>query len=295
MINAIDMKFYTHAGLFHADEVMAFAITHLAGLTSADELVRLTDLDNIPSGGIVADIGREWIPAKRKFDHHQGFFLRDNGYPLASAGMVWEEFGEVVVANLYGEYDTQIAARRVSTTLIQGIDAHDADNSYNLSASCCAGDVRVLSLSNVISMYNGPDVNDHENQRHQFLRAAHLAVTLLLKAVDEAVEFVKTRRNFNAKVLLGGRLLVLEEGCPWKEIVEEDYPSALYVISPSNHPGSPFSMIAVPVKPSSREVKKPIERPDWFKGFIHQGKWIAGGKSVEELTKLAIHSMTRST
>lgn len=54
------MKYYTHSGFFHADEVAGYAICRLAGV--CDQLVRLTDLSSIPSNGIVADIGRDWSP-----------------------------------------------------------------------------------------------------------------------------------------------------------------------------------------------------------------------------------------
>lgn len=46
-----------------------------------------------------------------------------------------------------------------------------------------------------------------------------------------------------------GKLIILSEGLPWKEIVHVSCPNALFVISPSNHPGSLWSMVAVPVNP----------------------------------------------
>ena len=89
-----------------------------------------------------------------------------------------------------------------------------------------------------------------------------------------------------------GQVIILSEQLPWKEIVHEQHEDTLFVIAPSNHPGSKFSMVAVPVEPDSREVKVQIQRPEWFDGFIHQGKWIAGGNSVKELRQLAWFNIT---
>lgn len=291
------MNYYTHAGLFHADEVFGYAICRMA-MNNID-LVRLTDLSMIPDDGIVADIGREWAPGQRKFDHHQGFFTRENGMPYASAGMIWEAYGPAAVKKV-AEIDSEDFVNevwlRVDETLIQGIDAHDSDNKYKLEATCSGGKVRVMSLPNVISSFNSQDVSDHEAQYDLFKTAAELAEIMIENHIEQAVKFIEANNKFVDVAIFSkdDKFIILEEGMPWKEIVHEEYPETLYVISPSNHPGSPFSMIAVPVEPESREVKCPIERPSWFEGFIHQGKWIAGGQSVDELINLAEYNIANN-
>jgi len=287
-------KYYTHAGVFHADEITGYAICVCAGAVSGteDSVIRLTDLTNIPDDGIVADIGREHNPEELRFDHHQGFFLRDNGYPLASAGMLWKAFGEEAVAQVAyqgthppGE-DLKFIADRVDETLIQGIDAHDADSTYKVTATCSAGTVRINTLSNIIASLNQD--NDHD-QPFAWFDAYRICRRVLEAHIWAAYRHLKAVRKFDSVVTpkLGGEVLVLAEGLPWKEIVHEKYPDAAFVIAPSNHPGSPYSMIAVPFTPDSRKVKVPIGRPEWFDGFIHQGQWIAGGTSVDELLRLA--------
>jgi len=288
------LPFYTHAGFFHADEVSAYAICRLADVISG--LNRLTDLGNIPDDGIVADIGREYGPARLRFDHHQGIIRRGNGYPYASAGLIWKEFGLMAVTEMMpqlAEKPTRARAivKRVDETLIQGIDAHDADNSYALSATCSAGSVRVNTISNVIASMNGDDVSDHERQKLVFLIAADIMENLLRIHIIAAAKFFEACDLFDTLASVEGEVITLSESLPWREIVHERYPDALFVISPSNHPGNPWSMTAVSVTPESRELKQPIERPDWFEGFIHQGKWIAGGSSIEELKKLAAYNV----
>ncbi len=286
-------KFYTHSGFFHADEVTAYAILELTGV--CDGFFRLTDLNNIPDDGFVADIGREWDEDKDRYDHHQGFYLRErDGYPMASAGMVWESYWlDAIEACGFGGA-SGLMCDRVVETLIRGIDAHDADSAYEVSATCSAGKVRALTISHIIAGMNGEDVSDHAGQAIRFRQAADLMKSILVSQIKAAGRFIEACNVFDTVAEIEGQVITLSEGLPWKEIVHERHPNALYVISPSNHPGNPWSMVAVPVEPESREVKQPIERPEWFSGFIHQGKWIAGGSSPEELKRLANFNITET-
>ena len=287
------MKYYTHAGLFHADEVFGYAICRMACV--CDSLERLTDLNNIPEDGIVADIGRVHDPERHRYDHHQGMLYRENGMPYASAGLLWEQFGleaiEIYIpSELYADHGfwSEVHAR-VDHVLIQGLDAHDSDSEYKASFSCSGGDIRGITLPNVVSMYNTKDVNDQGVQNRAFDKASEFAIHILENSIERAVKFCLDQRKFDevAQIRHDGAVIVLSESLSWKETVHEKHPRARYIIGPSNHPGNPWSMIAVPVSPESRELIMPIERPEWFTGFIHVGKWIAGGESIDQLDELA--------
>ena len=286
-----EKTYYTHAGLFHCDEVAGFAICRLAGVV--DYLARMTDVNMIPDRGVVADIGRVHDPKRRRFDHHQAFMTRENGYPLASAGLLWQEYGIKALERLMVENPKEVHDL-VDERLIQGIDAHDADGSYHFDAECCAGPVRAMSLPMAISAFNHHDVNAHGIQHQNFQEAARFFETVLVGVIRQADAFVKARDQFEkiARFEESGRVIVLESPAPWKEIVHEKHPNAIFVISPSAHPGSPYSMTAVPVHPDRRSIKCFIRRPEWFSGFIHEGKWIAGGESVDELLRLAQYNLS---
>lgn len=89
----------THNGLFHSDEVVACAIIKLMveKLYSSQDKVRIIrtrDLDILNSEcDYVVDVGGG------KFDHHQkgGNGQRIDGTKYASAGLVWKEFGYVIL------------------------------------------------------------------------------------------------------------------------------------------------------------------------------------------------------
>ena len=282
------LTYYTHGGLFHCDEVTGFAICKLAGI--CDSFVRLTDISNIPTDGLVADIGRVDDPENYRFDHHQDFLLRDNGYPYASAGLLWAEFGRTIIRK-YTNQNIDVIWERVDKKLIQGIDAHDSDAKYFINTICSAGEVEILSLPNVISQFNSKDVSNAEAQDFCFGLAVDLITNVLESVINQAIKYFEDIVKFDSVFILDGEVGYLREGLSWKEIVAERYPNLKFMIHPSNHPGNPYSMIAVPITPISREVKVPIERPEWFKGFIHNGKWIAGSDSIAELLDLAKYNL----
>ncbi len=281
------MMYYTHAGLFHCDEVTGYAICRLAGVCDDFKRLTSTDEESLPTDGLIADIGRKYDPSALRFDHHQGFLLREDGYPYASAGLLWKEFGMRIIEKHFGEENKELIWKRVDDRLIKGIDAGDSDNAYSLVGSCCAGEVNVVCLAMIVGGMNGSDVMDHHRQNVCFESAVNLVHQILVKNIESASKFYHDMNRFDDLITVEGKIAVLSEVCAWKEIVHERHPELEFVILPSSHPGNPVSMLSVPVKPNSRELKRNIERPEWFKGFIHQGKWIAGGSSVEEMKNLA--------
>lgn len=288
------MIYYTHSGRFHCDETTGYVITKLARICTA--AVRLTSLDNLPINGIIADIGREYDSEKNRFDHHQGLLLRSNGFPYASAGLLWAKYGEDVVKNILPKCrDVAEVAEMVDVELIQGIDAHDADDSYSAYANSSNGEVRIHTLPNIVSLFNTDDINDHEAQHNAFMIASSLIESVIKKIVKNCNAYLEDKKDFERIVEVENQVAVIPRPLKWQKIVgEPHYYYIVYVISPSSHPGNPYSMTAVSKNLNSREVKLPIERPEFFKGFIHQGKWIAGAETIQELKDLANYNLNRT-
>lgn len=204
------------------------------------------------------------------------------------AGLLWKSYGSAYIDACIGitSYNAQIH-QIIDEEIIQGIDAHDSDNKYYHEAFCGAGEVKVLSLSNIITNFNYSDVSDHEMQKMNFIEARDLIIRILDNKIKLTEKYLKSIENFNSLFTVDGNIGILSKYCNYTKKVHTDYPDIYYVIHPSNHPGGLYSMVAIPKKLGRREVKLPIERPEWFKEFIHNGKWIAGSNTVEELIKLA--------
>lgn len=91
----------THSGHFHADEALAVYMLRLLPTYAESPLVRTRDPAKLAECHTVVDVGGEYDPARRRFDHHQrGFTATFPGRKtkLSSAGLVWAEFGREIVA-----------------------------------------------------------------------------------------------------------------------------------------------------------------------------------------------------
>jgi len=84
----------THAGGFHADELLSTVI--LTRLFPDAQVVRSRDAKWITpaEGRIIYDVGRDYDAAALIFDHHQRPNpLRDDGQPFSSFGLIWKHYG----------------------------------------------------------------------------------------------------------------------------------------------------------------------------------------------------------
>lgn len=84
----------THSGGFHADELLSSVI--LTRLYPQARIVRSRDSDWITPARdrIIYDVGRDYDPEDRIFDHHQKTPpLREDGQPYSSFGLIWRHYG----------------------------------------------------------------------------------------------------------------------------------------------------------------------------------------------------------
>lgn len=289
--------FYTHAGRFHADEITALAILKVAELCYKYERLRQINLDNLIGSGFIVDIGRQYDHERLMYDHHQEFLKRPNGMPYASAGLIWKHYGRDAILKHLGvtdEDEINFIHEYVDKNFIQGIDAHDADSSYKAKGECSAGEVNIITLPDVIGTFNHTDVF-HSIQDVFFENACLLVQKVLYSILRQAYAILADTKSFKekAKFYLNGTTVVIEEYIPSLDYILQEYPDVLYVITVSSHPNNKYSMLAVKKNPKTRELRKTIERPNWFEGFIHLGKWIAGSNDIEELLRLAEFNVKR--
>ena len=94
----------THSGPFHCDDVFAGALLRCF---VAPELrfIRTRDLERIRAADVAIDVGGEYDPARKRFDHHQ----REYQGSLSSAGMVlqWLESEGRIDAALAGKLQSE--------------------------------------------------------------------------------------------------------------------------------------------------------------------------------------------
>lgn len=205
---------YTHAGVFHADDVFSAA---LLGTLNPEIKIQRGFKPPEQFDGIVFDVGGG------EFDHHgESRRLRQNGVPYASFGLLWERFGSLLLhEDDFHHFDE---------VFVQPIDAAD-----NGGEPC--------QLSQLVSDFNPFPPASPVEYDEAFNNAASWATDILsrrlrhIRQSREARDYVSHRMDE-----CNGSILVLDHLVPWKEVVVGS--TYTYVIYPSIRGG--FNVQAVP-------------------------------------------------
>lgn len=226
------IEIITHDRVFHADDVFACAILKLSH--SESRVVRTRDSSVIQAATgapntILVDIGGQYDPELRLFDHHQpdgaGWRkLATREWPYASAGLIWKHYGDLAVRRVHaGLSDASVAeiVEYIDEALIKYIDAVDCG-------------VRVKSagpsLSGMISSFNPAWYEEAEDVFPLVLDLAQVLLTNFIKRQAGKVLARDTVRKSQHQ--LAGRLLVLESCLPWTDVVSDEMPDVLFVVYP---------------------------------------------------------------
>lgn len=274
----------THGAGFHTDDVLGYVITKRAGITRT--YIRTNDLFHNPQQYITADKGGVYNPQNGQFDHHQinwdnpqPELVRDTGVPYATSGLLWKEYGMHIVSGTTGEIAMKVAL--IDKWFIQVVDALDASKNLTWSCVCEGVDIPLISLSNVISMYNDVPMG--------FEAAAEILDNVLTMYKRKADKYVELYKNIDSvgSLELNGSLLILREGISWVELVHDMFPYVLMVAYPADR--NPYNLQMVAQSPTTREFrhKNGIIRPEGFTNFIHATGFLAACDSVEQVMLVA--------
>ncbi|MCB9812094.1 MYG1 family protein [Candidatus Nomurabacteria bacterium] len=166
----------THDGSFHPDDVLAIASIKLFLNDEPVEIIRTRDKERIIAADWAVDVGEEYDPERRRFDHHQnGLPPRENDIPYAAFGLVWKSYGEAIC----GSADV---AAQIEAQLVQPIDAGDNSISlYTLNEL----QVAPYELFSVISAFRPVWGSEHQND-DAFADAVDFAEELLARIIAHA-------------------------------------------------------------------------------------------------------------
>jgi uncharacterized UPF0160 family protein len=300
----------THSGKFHCDEVFAYAVLRAAlGLAEPGRdhvLLRTRKPELIETASIAWDVGFAFDPAANRFDHHQrGAPLRADGTPFSSAGLVWQAYGEGAVAALLrprgAEGFAPAIAAEIDATIVRRID--EIDNGV--------ADARrdTLGLATLIGDCN-PTWDDPASTGPTAGDAAFLEATALAEGVlRRRVEAVRARLAAEASVLAAHRagedprLLVLDQGMPWKNVVFAHDLPVLFTVSPASNgnwmvdtmppePGSFDQRLPLPADWAGLEAAALAERSGVADAvFVHLRRFVGAARSREGAVAMARKAM----
>ena len=259
---------FTHGGVFHADDVFSSAL-----LRMLNPSIAILRGNTVPEefSGIIYDIGGG------KYDHHQKQKLyRENGIPYAAFGLLWKEFGHLIL--------TDGDVRTFDQGFVQQIDLSDNTGEFD-------------DLSQIISDFN-PSWDDEISIDERFWEAVNFAQTILMNRIHKVLADRRAQKEV-MKLMeeQEGLVLVMDRFYPWKDVVCGS--DKLYVIFPSARGG--YMIQAVPESSEVITLKKPF--PMEWRGrkqnelqeitgiptftFCHMSGFICAADTIADAKKIA--------
>jgi len=208
------LRVVTHDGLFHSDEVFATALLQLFHTNM--EIVRTRDRQILQRAThnpevYVLDVGGEYNPARRNFDHHQ----QDAPVGLSTIALVFE--------HLFPGYKNDRLLEKVYNRLIKGINEWDQGKADRILID------HPLHLPQVISAFNRFGTPD---QDLRFLKAVDFAHTIIGNEFNTAREMIRAEEIWEKKEKLNGETALLHENCVFWRTIQGKNPQYKYVVQP---------------------------------------------------------------
>lgn len=257
-IGIVARSFGTHSGSCHADEVTACALLLKFEMIDRDRIIRTRDERRLQTCDFVCDVGGEYDPARRRFDHHQAHYTGD----LSSAGMVLSYLLEekVIEQKLY-DY--------LNRMLIHGIDQID-NGKWDPKFGYC-------SFSQIIATY-GPVIYEATDEQYDkgFFEALGFTLDLLERFLVRFDYIMQCESAVQLVMNQMGECLVFEKAMPWMEAFFElggDKHPAEFVIMPS---GKHWKLRGIPPNYERRmEVRRPLPK-EWSGLLAEDLKKVSG-------------------
>ena len=294
--NVYEAQLVTHAGVFHADEILATVI--LEELFENVVVCRTLEVPkNLKSDVIVYDIG------EGRWDHHQkgGNGVRENGVPYASAGLIWRDFGPELLKKKYVNSSELLTS--VDKMLIRGIDA--IDNGITTNSKF---EVSSMNISQAISDFN-PTWDEDKNPDEAFKDACEFARQILINTLRRAISVMKAKGYVEEAIeRSSNHIMILEKYVSWsRALYFSRNPKALdiwFVVYPSNRGGYNWRTVTISLKSHIPMKAVPYNwlglRGEAYQKvtgvktamFCHHGGFIGAAETQEDAIRLAEIAIT---
>lgn len=224
---------YTHAGVFHADELFCTALFRI--LNPEFKVTRGFNPEN-SNADVIYDIGGG------EFDHHGEPEFRDDGagVPYASFGKVWRKYGCLFLQ--------AAGVRRFDRQFVERLDAHDCGASRN-------------QLSEVISSLNPNWDDPTETSDTQFYIALDFVQGILQRQLVSAQAFEKAEGLANEVKEQDTVVGAIDHYAPIIGYLAGKQSDKKFLVYPAIRGG--WNAQVIPVAPGSRDPKCPFPKEWW--------------------------------
>lgn len=261
MKNISDLKMaYTHAGVFHADDV--FSSAFLSMIKPDIRIIRTnTPPEEYGEDAIVFDVGRG------EYDHHEEpekKEKRENGVPYAAFGKLWRDYAHFLI-------NSDEVKRRVDRDLVEKIDLSDNIGEENL-------------LSAYFAVLN-PSWDEDTVSDDAFEEAVEEAKRILGRFISWKESECKAREIVLSSELDEG-VLVLERYVPWRETVINEMPEVKFVVYPSSRGGYNVQTVPLDIDSLEGQIMFPVEwlgktNEELGITFCHPGNYLLATDTLE--------------
>lgn len=298
----------THSGGFHADELLSSVV--LTRLFPDAEIVRSRSSEWITPAKdrIIYDVGGDYAPEQRIFDHHQrNAPLREDEQPYSSFGLIWKHYGRdyLAQAGIPAEHIDGLHAS-FDKGFVLPIDL--VDNGA-LSPSI-AGPLAGMTLPALLETLKPVFDDSTENAETE---AFHRAMTVARSFVEARIARSAAKLRAEAVVQTAiqatgeGKVLVLPMGMPFMSVVKKSGADhLLFVCAPR---GKDWSLTGIRLHDEGFELRADLpaswagltngdlEKASGVEGatFCHNGRFIAAAKTREAVLALADIAVNEAT
>ncbi|MGJ8544526.1 MAG: MYG1 family protein [Sulfitobacter sp.] len=284
----------THAGGFHADELLSSVI--LTRIYPQAALVRSRDAAWITPGAdkIIYDVGRDFDAQAQIFDHHQRPNpLRDDGQPYSSFGLIWAHFGrDYLRAMDVPEADVDDIHRSFDQGFVVPIDLMDNGALEPSVAGPLAGMTLPVLLESLKPVFD--DRGDAADDT-AFMAALPIARAFVEAAIAKRAAKRRAESMVAAAIEAAGSAQVLElpMGMPFRSAVEKaGADHLLFVVHPR---GEDWALTTI--RKSGDSFENRADLPEAWAGLtdaaLEEASGVAGAKFCHNGRFIAV-AATRS-
>lgn len=292
----------THSGGFHADELMSSVIlTRLfpdAAIRRTRDEAWITPADD----RIIYDVGRDFDPERRIFDHHQkNPPLRDDGQPFSSFGLIWRQYGrDYLRAGGVPESDIEAIHAGFDAAFVLPVDLVDNGALSPSSAGPHLADLTLpMLLESLKPVFDdtAPGAEDAAFERALSVARAFAEARIARMAATLRAQAVVLAAIAGAGA---GRVLVLPQGMPFRAALDKaGADHILFVVHPRE--GGDWCLLGIRRAEESYVLRADL--PAAWAGltdaaleaasgvigakFCHNGRFIAVAASREAVLRMA--------
>lgn len=246
-----NINIITHNGVFHYDEVMAYAMLNYMYPNNTLVRTRNNSIIQNTQNSIIIDVGQIYDKTLRKYDHHQASFHEtffDNSpIIMSSAGLIYKNYGMQLLKKFcrnnhmsFSDDEYLKAFNYMYNQMIIEIDAFDngirqySDNMYKMLDEHVISQnyFSTASIGFLVSRFNGYNANDDDTQHVRFKEAsefAWLALSVLMKnyfssAIHNASDYKIIENAMHDRYMYekSGCIIVVKSDCnSWKQCVKK--------------------------------------------------------------------------